>query len=294
MDAGTFQLLRAEVHDLTPDFAQTFHTLEPSPTERELNPSRMKHLQEKASAKQLITFHWAKARFQNRWIRVNGQHSSRMLVDLQENGAFPVGLKVHLDEYDVSDSHGLALLFRQFDDRKSGRSSGDVAGAYQNIVPELHEVPRKIGKLAVEGVTWHRKNVQKAPCPRGDEQYTLFHEFALHDFIKWMGDLFSMKTPEMKSQAVVAAMYASFDAHPTEARKFWESVARGGAEYEENAPATVLDEWLKAIAEEDKPPTQAQVYQGCVYAYNAYRKGQALKGIKYDFKAYPEPIGMAA
>jgi len=297
MNPATFRLLKSDVHDLTREFAQAFHTLEASPTERELNPSRMKHLQEKAAAQQLITFHWAKARLNDRWLRVNGQHSSQMLVDLTEG--FPEGLKVHLDEYEVSDPQGLALLFRQFDDRKSGRSPADVAGAYQNIVPELHEVPRPIGKLAIDGVSWYRSKIEKAPTPRGaDQQYTLFHEFALHDFIKWMGHVFSMKTPEMKPQSVVAAMYATFSAHEAEARKFWESVSRGGSEYGENDAATVLDEWLKRIKtkeeQEEKAPTPAQIYQGCIYAYNAYRKGQPLKAIRYDFKTYPEPIGMAA
>lgn len=298
MDAGSFQLVKAEVHDLTPEFAQAFHTLEPSPTERTLDNARLRHLREKATAKQLITFHWAKARYQGRWIRVNGQHSSQMLVEL--NDAFPLGLRVHVDEYEVSDSQGLALLFRQFDDRKSGRSSADVAGAYQNIVPELREVPRQVGKLAVDGITWFRFKIEKDPTtPRGDNAYPLFHDITQHDFIQWMGTVFSMKTPEMKPKGVVAAMYASFNSHPSEARKFWESVARGGEEFEENAPATMLDTWLKAITDNRKqhqgqPLSDAQIYQGCIYAYNGYRKGQTLKSIKCDFKTHPEPVGMAA
>ena len=294
METGTFRLVKSEVRELTAEIARQFHELEPSPTERELNTSRLKHLREKAEAKQLIAFMWAQARFGDRVIRVNGQHSSHMLVEM--NGDFPRGLKVHLDEYEVSDADGLALLFRQFDDRKSGRTPSDVAGAYQNIVPELQDVAKPIGKLAIDGVSWYRLKVEKAPSPRGDSQYTLFHEFALHDFIKWMNEVFSMKTPEMRSTAVVAAMYASFTADPREARKFWESVARGGDQYDENAAATVLDEWLKAVRakEEEYQPKPAQIYQGCIYAYNAYRKGQPLKTIKYDFKTYPEPIAQAA
>jgi hypothetical protein len=298
MEPGTFRLMKAEVLDLTPELAQTFYSLEPSPTERELDKSRLRHLREKALAKQLITFSWAKARYQDRWIRVNGQHSSQMLVEL--NDAFPTGLRVHLDEYDVSDSQGLALLFRQFDDRKSGRSSADVAGAYQNIVPELQDVPRQIGKLAVDGITWYRYKIEKDPTTkRGDDAYPLFHDITQHDFIQWMGTIFSMKTPEMRPKGVVAAMYASFNAHPNEARKFWESVARGGDEFNESAPATMLDEWLKAVIETKKkhkgdPLSDAQIYQGCIYAYNGHRKGQPLKSIKFDFKVHPEPVGMAA
>jgi hypothetical protein len=293
MEIPTFKLIKADVHNLTPEFARSFHTLDPSPTERELNPSRLKHLREKAAAKQLVTFHWAKALIDNRWVRVNGQHSSQMLVEL--NDEFPTGLRVHLDEYEVSGLHGLAMLFRQFDDRKSGRTPADVAGAHQNIVPELHDVPRLIGKLAVDGVTWYRHKIEKAPTPRGDLQYTLFHEFALHDFIKWMGDIFSIKTPEMKPVPIVGAMYASFDADPIEARKFWESVARGGPEYDETSPASVLDKWLEDLHGGNfEKVTPIQQFQACIYAYNAYRKGQPLKGIKYDFKTPLEPIGMAA
>ncbi len=39
-----------------------------------------------------------------------------MLASL--NGEFPQGLYVTMDEYEVDSPDGLALLFRQFDDRK--------------------------------------------------------------------------------------------------------------------------------------------------------------------------------
>ena len=64
-------------------------------------------------------------------LRMNGQHSSNMLCGL--NGHFPKGLKVHIDEYEVPNKPSLALLFRQFDDRKSNRSPSDVASAYQGL-----------------------------------------------------------------------------------------------------------------------------------------------------------------
>jgi hypothetical protein len=285
MEPGTFKLVNAEVKDLTLDLAKTFHDLEPSPTERDLSQARLTMLREKA-----------KALLNNQWIRVNGQHSSQMLVEL--DGGFPTDLRVHIDEYHVSDLQGLAQLFRQFDDKKSGRSSADVAGAFQNIEPALHEVPRAFGKLAVEGVTFFRQVVSKSPTPSGDSQYTLFHEIALHDFIKWVGEVFSIKTPEMKRKSVVAAMYASFVAHPDEARRFWEAVSRGGDQYDESSAATVLDDWLKKLTvKEEKQAnkvTPSQEYQGCVFAYNAFRRGQALKMIKYDFKTWQEPLVRAA
>lgn len=104
--------------------------------------------------------------------------------------------------------------------------------------------------------------------------------------IVWLNDIFSIKTPELKKAQVVAAMYATFVRNADEARKFWDQVARGGVEYEDNAPASVLDTWLKSIKEGDikvemKP---AQFYQGCIYAWNAFREEKAIKDIKCDTK----------
>ena len=117
---ASYRLVKSEVRDLTPELAEEFRNLEASPTERELNQARIKHLKTKAEAGQLVT----------------GQHSSNMLCGL--NGHFPKGLKVHLDEYEVPNKPSLALLFRQFDDRKSNRSPSDVASAYQGLYEELH------------------------------------------------------------------------------------------------------------------------------------------------------------
>jgi len=62
-------------------------------------------------------------------------------------------------------------------------------------------------------------------------------------------------------------------------------VARGGAEFDDNAPPTLLDAWLKAAAEtrgnrrELKP---GNYYQGCIFAWNAYREAKAISSIKFD------------
>ena len=274
-----FRLINSEVRDLTPELAKEFKELTPSPTERELNPARIKHLQDKAW-RRLVTFHWSTAKLGSKRLRMNGQHSSNMLCEL--NGKFPEGLKVHLDEYEVSDEESLAILFQQFDDRKSGRSAGDTAGAYQMLYEPLREVPRVAAKLGVDGVSWFRRNVEGVAVPSGDEVYSLFRETGLHAFIRWIGELFSIKTPELKRAQIVSAMYATFNANATEAQSFWTQVARGGVEYEDNAPATVLDAWLKSMKEEPaKDLKPAHYYQACIYGWNAFRESKSLKDIKY-------------
>jgi hypothetical protein len=278
-----FRLVSAEVKDLTPEFAKQFHNLEASPTERSLDESRVKHLREKAEAGQLVTFNWSTAQLGGRTLRMNGQHSSKMLCDL--NGSFPEGLKVHLDTYEVDSPDHLAILFRQFDDRKSGRSPGDVSGAYQGLYEDLHDVPRPLAKFAAEGVAYYRTKVEGLPAPSGDDRYSLFGETGLHGFVRWVGELITIKTPELKRITIVAAMFATFVKNESEARKFWAAVARGGVEYEDNHPTTVLDAWLKASMEnksQKRDLKPAHFYQGSVFAWNACRDGRTITSIKFD------------
>ena len=281
----SYQLVKSEVRDLMRELAEEFRNLDPSPTERELNPARLKHLKMKAEANQLVTFHWSVARLGEKRLRMNGQHSSNMLCGL--NGLFPKGLKAHIDEYEVPNKASLALLFRQFDDRKSNRSPGDVASAYQGLYDELHGVPKGPAKMAVEGACWYDRNVEGLPPVSGDDQYVRFGEPGLHGFIRFVGELFTIKTPELRRQTIVAAMYGTFTKNEPEARKFFAEVARGGEEYTENAPSTILDAWLKAMAEKRGAKTEvkpANLYQGCVFAWNAYREGKTISTIKFDTK----------
>src|SRR5262249_41353989 len=195
MEDTSYRLVKSEVRELTRELAEEFRNLDPSPTERELNPARIRHLKMKAEAGQLVTFHWSVARLGDKRLRMNGQHSSNMLCGL--NGHFPKDLKVHIDEYEVPNKASLALLFRQFDDRKSNRSPSDVAGAYQGLYEELHDVPRGPAKMAVEGACWYDRHVEGLPSVSGDDQYVRFGEPGLHGFIRWVGDeVLSIKTPE--------------------------------------------------------------------------------------------------
>lgn len=275
-----FTLLNAEVKPLTRELARDFRDLEPSPTERDLQPARVKHLRKKAEDGLLVTFHWSTAQFGNRRLRMNGQHSSAMLCDL--DGAFPEGMSVHLDEYGVENDHDLALLFRQFDDRKSGRTTSDVSGAYQGLYEDLRGVPKEFAKLAIEGVGWWMKQIEGLPVGSGDDIYDLFGRSDLHEFIRWLGiDVLSSKTKEMHKTPIVAAIFATYDRNASAAKNFWVQVAKGGLDFDESSPATALDNWLKTLHEQ-KPGHKAEMkaawyYQGAIFAWNAYRADKTLK-----------------
>jgi hypothetical protein len=178
-------------------------------------------------------------------------------------------------------------LFRQFDDRKSGRSPADVSGAYQGLYEPLRGIPKEHAKLAIDGIAWWMKHVEGLPVGLGDDAYELFGRDNMHGFIQWLGlDVFSIKTPELKRVPVIGAIYATFANNENGSKIFWAEVARGGAEYEETAPSTALDGWLKKLREE-KPNHKTEIkpgeyYQGCIFAWNAYRSGKVLKDGKIN------------
>jgi len=276
---SNFTLTSSETKPLTKAVVNEFKEMEASPTERSLDLKRVKHLREKADSGLLTPFSWSCAIIDGKKVRMNGQHSSTMLSEM--NGEFPDGLQVHMDTYEADSLDALALLFRQFDDRKSSRTTADVSGAYQGLYPELADVSTHSAKISIEGVTWFRRTIEGAPVESGDDIYRVFRQTGLHGFIHYVGKTLSTKTREIKKVSVIAAMYATFAANETVSREFWDHVARGGVEYEDEHPASVLAGWLLSAYQKEMkvPPKAAEYYNACIYAWNAHREGKTLSKI---------------
>ena len=278
------RLTHSETRDLTPDLANEFAEMPASVTERDLDPKRIARLREKVLSGLAISFNWARGKVlaTGEIYRVNGHHSSLMLSKL--NGNFPAGLQAHVDDYEVDDANGLALLFRQFDDRKSARTLADISGVYQMIHDDLRQTPKEAARKAIEGAAWYEGRIVGIAMPKGDDVFTLFNQPKYHDFVKMVGSVYSSKTPEF-SQPVIGAMYGTYDRNPQDAETFWLDVARQGGGNEEKHPTTVLDAWLLAGKQSDNPPGQMEVYRACVLAWNAYRNRRNLDRIgKFDPK----------
>lgn len=280
-----FSLVSSECVPMTKELASKFQDMEPSPTERDLDPLRVKHLSKKADEGQLVTFHWATALIEGKEVRMNGQHSSTMLSGL--NGDFPDGLYCHMDHYKVESEKGLALLFRQFDDRKSSRGPSDIAGAYQGLYKDVRDVPKVVAKNGISGIAYYLKWIEGAPVPTGDDMWTMFDRSSDYPFLHWLGEVFTQKTGEMVHIPLIASMYSTYNADEVKAKKFWASVARGGDEYNECDPAAKLDKWLlslKGITDTAKKPKPANKYQAGVFCYNAFVEERDVKTVKTDTK----------
>jgi hypothetical protein len=252
-----FKLLESTSGTLTPEIAVRFETMTPSPTERDLSEGRVEYLLERANAGLLVPFNFACAEVGADVFRVNGQHSCAMLKKL--GGKFPSDLRVHIDRYRCETMDDLAILFRQLDGRQSSRTSLDVSGAYQGLQPDLKSVPKPIAKLAVEGIVWYKRTVEGIKkLTTSDQAYAMLQDTDLHPFFLWIGNghILSSKTRECKNIPVVAI---------------------------DGDPATALDEFLVLVLEKKFKTTlpPAQIYQGCIFAWNAFCGNKTIKDVKY-------------
>lgn len=276
----SFELVKAETLPLTRELVERHRGLKASPTERALKPKRVAELSERFKNDLCVSFNWADAELDGIIYRMNGQHSGYALEQL--NGEFPVDMYVHLDHYKVESKEGLAELFRQFDSRMSARSPEDVSGAYQGLEPDLDSVPVDIGKLAIDGISWHEQYVVGIPSRNGDDKYRLFHHEAYHDFIKWCDGILIKKNVELRSSAIIAAIFAAYRIDPEGAAEFWQDVAKGGDAAAEDV-AFVLSSWLVNVARKPRSGYKpANLYQGCVFAWNVNREGKSTAKIKSE------------
>lgn len=290
-----FHLLSSKVLDLTPEVVKEFRQIEATPTERLLNDKRVEHLNDKIDSGLCVTFHWVTAELNGKLRRINGQHSSTALAQrcmlvvdgnvLVDENRWPKGLKVHREHYAVDNDEWLVMLFRQFDDRASGRSPLDVSGAYQGLYPELYNVDRKIAKLAIDGYIWYTRNVEGVPVAMGDDVYSKFKDHGLYPMIQWLNELLVGRCSEMKVPSVIAAVVGTYMVNESSARDFWNGVVNLADGADDSSPPALLSQWLLQIkAGKVAKPRPANIYQGCISAWNAYRAGKGLVTIRDEIK----------
>jgi hypothetical protein len=267
--------------DKAREFAAKHNSLPHSPTEREFDPRRVTALKEAITSGRAIPFNWAMVRFGGKQYRMNGQHSSRAIVEFE--GDLPESLVFHVDHYEAKEKAGMADLFRQFDARWSARSKSDVSGAFQGLNEEVASCSRKKAKLAIDGVAWYRRSIEKVPVQSGDEVYSLFFEDALFPFVKWVEEVLSVKTPEMERTAILAAMYATFIKTESGAREFWRAVALNNAS-DDSEPSAVLSLNLQQAKQDKQQLAPGVYYQKCLKAWKAFREGEKIHSLNVNLK----------
>jgi hypothetical protein len=266
-------LLKSELLAVTSPLAQQVAQMPGSATERPIDDKRLDYLKGQIMAGQATVFHWAIAvRPDETERRINGQHSSNILAKL--NGDMPSGLMVNLTHYKVDDERDEILLFRQFDPKTSLRSRGDIAGAYQMMEEELRSVSRAAAKKAAEGIAWYLSRKVGVPVPKGDEVYDLFHQANTRP------SSFGWKHPDDEAGIAKGSGRGPSLLPGKDPRRRKVSGATSAAAAR-NSPIRTIDSSTAGCRNENPKAAEiadhdAQLYQGCVFAWNAQRNGRRL------------------
>jgi hypothetical protein len=292
--APGFRRLKSETLQLSRDegiaAAHDHLALPHSPTERSLDKSRVRYLVGQAKLGLWLPCHWGTVMFEGVKYRMNGQHSSDAMVEAGDD--LPETIAIHLDHYTSENAHGMGLLFRQFDARISGRSKQDVSGAYQGLVREIADIPRKKAKLGLEGIGWFERSVERLPVPAGDDLYEAFFRAQYHPFLKWLDVILSIKTPELMRPPIVGAMYHTFITSESGAQDFWTHVAKQDLPDDSDA-RSVLSAELVRIKEDRgrvEKTAPAEFYAKCIKAWNAFRAGEKIRSLNVNTKKGLPPI----
>jgi hypothetical protein len=255
-----------------------------SPTERDLEPARLAYLADRLLGGTWMPCQWATVLFNGVEYRVNGRHSSTTMIEYEE--VLPDQIVIHQDAYKAANAEQMGVLFRQFDNKGSVRSSKDVSGAYQGLVPALQGLNKARCKLAIEGACWQEKSIEKLPRPSKDDRYELLLSPSYHKYILWMDKIISVKTPEMLYDGVIGAMFVIFNTSESGAQEFWSHVAKDDLNDDGDARQVLSKELtsLHVNRKEVGRTPDVEYYAKCIKAWNAFRAGDKIRTLSVNTK----------
>jgi len=278
--------IKTETLPLTQQLAQEFSSMAAMRGERELRADRLEFLRAKIKDGLFHSPRWAFANIDGRKVRVNGQHSSKLLADL--NGAMPTGLNVVIDEFTCDTEEDLCELFAQFDPVESTRRAKDIVNAHARIHPDLDDMTTARCNLIISGIAMHMlRGVEwKRKKVTGVDRARLIHNGI--PFFKWIAPRLDLK--RLRKVPVIAAMFATWAKDCESADRFWDAVAR--EDEHPTHPTRTLSTFLSEAAFgrlKGKGWTARAVYSKCLIAWNAWRKGNQTM-FRYNQKQIVEAV----
>jgi hypothetical protein len=262
--------------------------------ERSEKAFREHKIREKLLGGLATTFNWAIAEIPalRMRLRVNGQHSSQVFLDLDDSDwalvKFPV---VIIEQVFTCDTLiDASVLFEQFDPAWSSRSKEDLVGVHLANEDDLYgRVSPYAAARATQGIAWYESKVEgKRRATSGDELQIVHENADIHPFLRFCGkdgiDL-DRKRAEMGQRPVVAAMYHTTRRGTDEDRAFWKRVSGGKQSFDEDSYeyklAVFLDQvrspeaaWSPAtrkLFRNGKKPDDVEIFATCIRVFAAYK-----------------------
>lgn len=273
--------LSTKIVPCTPRLIKEFATMPGCRMERQLKPARLRFLEARIKDRLFHPPKWAKSLWGGKWYRVNGQHSSRAL--LESDGLLPSALNAVIDEYACDTEMDLCNLFSQFDSAASVRNTADVIGAHASLHEQLAAVPRAIINRCISGIVFTEFEGAIGKCSP-EERAGYVHDNVA--FIMWAAEY--VRGRNLSRAPIAAAMYLTYCRLDESATTFWQMV-RDRNHPEVSHATRVLEKWLgESLNKRGTSGRQAvqwtprAVFVKCIHAWNAFRNRRTT-----DLKYHP-------
>lgn len=271
------------IEPLTRSLAEEISKLPGARGERTLKKKRLEKLANILKDDRFDTPDWAVCFFEDQKYRINGQHSSTVLVNSNEK--FPENKKVIMRVYRCDSTQDMADLFSRFDQHFSIRNLYENLIAHARSEPSLNDIAPTNIKIATSGIAgYHEINGEGRVEPEDRFRTTHSHQ----DFIKFFNVLHPSKACSLKP--VVGAIYASWLIDRSKAFEFWNLVAQENhpdnmhpsrviAKFINNTRLQSAGEMRGKISSK-RAYTYEAIYERCALAWNAYRDGRTTQTFK--------------
>lgn len=273
----------------TRGLVKEFIEMDPLPRERPLSERRLQIYRRLLSAGEFRPVTWASASCKetNTTYRVNGQHTSTLLGELEQLPDF----FVTVERYSCDTLEDVAKLYSTFDSGIGSRTNNDIVQSFASTIKEFSGLKKKTFLLVAAAGSYHKWGFtyhQHPPAERAELLFDYIDFTVWVDGILWPADANQEDASHMNRAGVVAAMLGSYQKSQSDSDKFWRLVQNGAAP-KANDASRVLQRYLlrtrarTSIASAPKGRETAgfrEMLAKCTTAWSAWRKGVATD-LKY-------------
>jgi hypothetical protein len=296
-----WELIDSKVQEMTKSLIREFSEMEPAPADRILSERRLQVYERLVRSMQFRPCVWAKVVCEetDTTYRVNGKHTAVLFSRLFDE--FP-DQQVVVEFYKCQTLEDVGRLYGTFDSSIVSRSSSDINKAFAATIQELANVPRKILdrcatgiSIGLSGCSFHAGTSGIGTPPERAERLLEFP-----DFVLWVESMISDPTKfgHLCRVGVVAAMFSTYQKCKKDASIFWAAVREENGD-KPNDPDRQLARWLlttsvRSSSEGNIPKSRRadarEMYVRCIHCWNAWRRGEDLKIIKYHATLKPPAL----
>ncbi len=286
---------------ITHNIARAWKDMARFPHDREIQPARMEFLKKAVAAGEFRGSEWVSAHCKATGLtyRLNGKHTSYVLVDAFESDQAPKDIMALVRHYECETLEDCARLYATFDAKQSTRTRSDIIRGFANANPEFEVIPQSLLSIIAGGMAYSKWEATSQHRSVVDCAMLLleFPEFTLWCATMLQGD--NKYAKHIKRKAVIAAMTRTWFKAKDKAKEFWGYI-REDCDLPKNSPVRMLYRWLLSTslnaggktAMTGKVASSAREMLGrCITCWNHWRKGTEAKQIVYHRTA---PIPQAA